>query len=384
MPSPHKGTQSQELIWRQPGWPGLRYDPTTVAAAVALARRAQGAIEGKLAAIGFEQRQEISAEAWTQEALSTAAIEGERLDLETVRSSIARRLGVSQAKNITTPRHVDGLLDVMDDAVTRADKPVTHERLHAWQAALFPTGYSRMRRIRVGGYREHAEPMQIVSGRIGRETVHYEAPPSADVPAEMDRFLAWLDGPNEPSGLVKAALAHLWFETIHPFEDGNGRVGRAIVDLVLARDAGAPGRVLRISQQLLARRGEYYAQLELAQHGALDVTDWVLWFTKQVQAAFAAASSVVDLSLAKAMFWNQHRTKDLTPRQRKAINALLDAGPGGFEGGMSNRKYVSLTGAARATASRELIELTTLGLLVQIGAGRGTRYHLQIEGWPPA
>ncbi len=351
---------------------------------MALARRAQGAVEGKLAAIGFEQRQEIAAETWTQEALSTAAIEGERLDLEAVRSSIARRLGVSQSKSTNTPRHVDGLLDVMDDAVTQADKPVTHERLHAWQAALFPTGYSGMSRIRVGGYREHAEPMQIVSGRIGRETVHYEAPPSAAVPVEMERFLAWLDGPIEPSGLVKAALAHLWFETIHPFEDGNGRVGRAIVDLVLARDAGEPGRVLRISQQLLSRRGEYYEQLERAQHGALDVTAWVVWFTEQVQAAFDMAASVVDLSLAKAMFWNQHRAKDLSPRQRKTVNALLDAGPGGFEGGMSTRKYERLTGAARATASRDLIELAALGLLVQVGAGRGTRYYLQIEGWAPA
>lgn len=384
MPPPPRETRSRELIWRQPGWPDLRYDATKVATAVALARRAQGVVDGKLAAIGFEQRQEIAAETWTQEAVSTAAIEGERLDLDAVRSSVARRLGVAQAKSINTPRHVDGLLDVMDDAVTQADKPVTHDRLHAWQAALFPTGYSGLSRIRVGGYREHAEPMQIVSGRIGRETVHYEAPPSAVVPREMEQFLAWLDGPDEPSGLVKAALAHLWFETIHPFEDGNGRVGRAIVDLVLARESGEPTRVPRISQQLLARRADYYEQLEHAQHGELDVTTWVVWFVEQVQGAFEAASAVVDLSLTKAMFWNQHRAKDLSPRQRKAINALLDAGPGGFEGGMSTRKYESLTGAARATASRDLIELAALGLLVQVGAGRGTRYYLQIEGWDPA
>ena len=381
MPPSPRETPRQALIWQQPGWPNLRYDATGVASAVALARRAQGSVEGKLAAIGFEQRQEIAAETWTQEAVSTAAIEGERLDLEAVRSSIARRLGATQARGINTPRHVDGLLDVMDDAVTQANKPLTHERLYAWQAALFPTGYSGMSQIRVGGYRMHAEPMQIVSGRIGRETVHYEAPPSAAVPAQMDRLLAWLDGPAEPNGLVKAALAHLWFETIHPFEDGNGRVGRAIVDLVLTRDAGEPNRVLRLSEQLLARRGEYYEQLERAQHGALDVTDWVVWFTEQIQAAFDAASSVIDLSLAKAMFWNQHRAKDLSPRQRKAVNVLLDAGPGGFVGGMSTRKYESLTGAARATASRDLVELAGLGLLVQVGAGRGTRYYLQIEGW---
>jgi Fic family protein len=383
MPRLPKNKPPQELIWRQPGWPKLHYDSARVAAAIALARRAQGAMEGKLAAIGFEQRQEIAAETWTQEALSTAAIEGERLDLVAVRSSIARRLGVAQTPSTHTPRHVDGLLDVMDDAVTQAAKPLTHDRLHAWQAALFPTGYSGMSRIRVGGYREHAEPMQIVSGRIGRETVHYEAPPSAAVFQEMEQFLVWLNGTHEAEGLAKAAIAHLWFETIHPFEDGNGRVGRAIVDLVLARDAGQPSRVLRISQQLLARRSDYYAQLERAQHGPLDVTEWVVWFTQQVQAGFEMAASVVNLSLAKAMFWNEHRAKDLSPRQRKAINALLDAGPGGFEGGMSTRKYENLTGAARATASRDLIDLAALGLLVQLGAGRATRYQLQIEGFAP-
>ena len=352
-----------------------------VAAAVTLARHAQGTVEGKLAAIGFEQRQEIAAETWTQEALSTAAIEGERLDLEAVRSSVARRLGAAQGRIMGVPRHVDGLLDLMDDAITQANQPLTHERLHGWQAALFPTGHSGMARIRVGSYRDHAEPMRIVSGRVGRETVHHEAPPSAAVPLEMERFLAWLDDQDQPNGLVKAALAHLWFETIHPFEDGNGRVGRAIVDLVLARASNEPTRVLRISQQLLARRGEYYEQLDRAQHGGLDVTDWVLWFVEQVRAAFDKASSVVDLSLAKSMFWSQHRTKDLSPRQRKVINLLLDAGPGGFEGGMSTRKVENLTGAARATASRDLIELAEMGLLVQVGAGRSTRYHLRIEGW---
>jgi Fic family protein len=383
MARPLQNAQPQGLIWQQLGWPNLRYDSTKVAAVVALALRAQGVVEGKLAAIGFEQRQEIAAETWTQEALSTAAIEGERLDLEAVRSSIARRLGVPDAKGTNTPRHVDGLLDVMNDAVSQADKPMTQERLHAWQAALFPTGFSGMSRIRVGGYREHAEPMQIVSGRIGRETVYYQAPPSGAVPAEMDAFLPWLNGSSEPSGVVKAALAHLWFETIHPYEDGNGRVGRAIVDLVLARGAGGPSRVLRISQRLLAQRGAYYEQLERAQHGTLDVTPWVMWFTEQVHAAFDMAASVVDLPLAKAMFWNHHRAKDLSPRQRKAVNALLDAGPEGFEGGMSTRKYENLTGAARATASRDLIELAALGLLAQVGAGRGTRYYVQIEGWPP-
>lgn len=383
MPQAKKPAKEPQRLWQQPGWPALHYDAAQVGGAIALARRAQGVVEGTLAAIGFEQRLALTAEAWVQEAVATAAIEGEQLDLETVRSSVARRLGVAGAKAQRAPRHIDGLLDLMDDAAGKAAQPLTHGRLHAWQAALFPSGYSGMAKIRVGAYRDHAEPMQIVSGRMGRETIHYEAPASARVPKEMDRFLAWLEAANEPDSLVKAALAHLWFETIHPFEDGNGRVGRAIVDLILARDAGEPSRLLRISQQLLAQRNAYYRQLQQAQHGALDVTRWVVWFTDQVRAACVAASAVVDLSLVKGMFWSEHRTKDLSPRQRKVINVLLDAGPGGFEGGMSTRKYESLTGASRATSSRELLELAALGLLQQAGAGRGTRYDLHIEGLRP-
>lgn len=366
-------------LWQQPGWPSLQFDQAQVAGAVALARRAQGALEGRLAAIGFDQRQALAAEAWTQEALSTAAIEGERLDLDAVRSSVARRLGVVAASKAVAPRHVDGLLDVMDDAASRGAEPLTQDRLQAWQAALFPSGYSGMSRIRVGAWRDHAEPMQIVGGRIGRETVHYEAPPSAAVPQEMDRFLRWFNDAQPLDGLIKAALAHLWFETVHPFEDGNGRVGRAIVDLVLARDIGAASRVLRISHQLLLRRADYYAQLQSAQHGTPDVTAWVLWFTQQVQAAFVAASVTVDLTLLKANFWNLHRDKDLNLRQRKVMNLLLDAGPGGFEGGMNTRKAQNLTGAARATASRDLTELAELALLQAVGGGRSTRYVLRVE-----
>ena len=250
----------------------------------------------------------------------------------------------------------------------------------SWHAALFPTGFSGLTRIRVGGYRDHAEPMQIVSGPIGRQTVHYEAPRSADVQREMAQLLAWLEGAQDTDNLVMAALAHLWFETVHPFEDGNGRVGRAIVDLILARDAGEGSRLLRISQQLLAHRGAYYDGLKAAQHGPLDVSAWVLWFVAQIRAACEAASAVIDLSLNKAGFWHGQRDQDLNARQRKAINALLDAGPGGFEGGMSTRKYENLTGASRATASRDLSDLAALGLLEQSGAGRGTRYQLRVEG----
>jgi Fic family protein len=371
-------------LWQHPDWPDLRHEPARVGEALAKARRVQGVVEGKLAILGFEQRVVLAAEAWSQEALATSAIEGERLDLAAVRSSVARRLGVGKQDGPQATRSVEGLLDIMDDAVQRCHDPLTHDRLHAWHAALFPTGYSGITKIRVGGYREHGEPMQIVSGRVGRERVHYEAPPSSRVPAEMDRFLRWFNADSEPDTLVRAALAHLWFETIHPFEDGNGRLGRVLVDLLLARDSGEASRLFRTSQRLLDRRRDYYANLERAQHGGPDVTDWVCWFIEQMQAACEEASTVVDHTLIKLRFWLDHGNQTLNERQRKVMNLLLDAGPGGFDGGMSTKKYENITGASRATASRELIDLEAKGLLQQVGGGRSTRYHVRLPGWVPA
>lgn len=373
----------RRYVWQHPDWPELRYDRVRVVKALSAARRAQGLVEGKLAVLGFEQRQELAAEAWSQEALATSAIEGERLDLATVRSSVARRLGVGKQDGPDVPRNVEGLLDIMDDAVKRCDEAVTHERMYAWHAALFPTGYSGMTKIRVGGYREHGEPMQIVSGRLGREEVHYEAPPSVRVPAEMERLLQWFNAATEPDTLVRAALVHLWFETVHPFEDGNGRLGRVLIDLLLARDSGETSRLFRTSQRLLDRRKDYYANLEHAQRGGTDVTDWVCWFIEQMQATCEEASTVVDRTLVKARFWWDHGNKALNERQRKVLNVLLDAGPDGFDGGMSTRKYESLTGTSRATASRELIDLEAMGLLQQMGAGRSTRYYVKLPGWIP-
>lgn len=374
---------AHQYVWQHPEWPQFRYDMVRVARHVADARRAQGFAEGKLTAVGLRTRQEIIADAWAQDALATAAIEGERLNIDAVRSSIARRLGTPLRKAVGTPRQVDGLLDIMQDAVHNAAKPVTHDRLQGWQAALFPTGFSSMNKIRVGAYRSHDEPMQIVSGRIGYETVHYEAPSSERVPDEMEKFVRWLNEANEPDAIVRAALAHLWFESIHPFEDGNGRVGRAIIDLVLAKDSDGSGRMLRISQRLAENRDAYYDELGRAQHGDLDVTEWVLWFTEQFHGACVAAAEMVDQSLKKGLFWTEHSDKDLNDRQRKIVNLLLDAGPRGFEGDMSTRKYESIAATSRATASRELGDLETKGLLRSIGSGRATRYFINLEGWEP-
>lgn len=381
MPLPKAKATPPTYIWQQPGWPALQHDAARVAESLSQARRAQGLVEGKLAALGFDQRRELAAEAWSQEALSTSAIEGERLDLAAVRSSVARRLGLGKLNAPRAPRNVEGLLDVMDDAVSRCHDPLTDARLHAWHAALFPTGYSGITKIRVGGYRSHGEPMQIVSGRVGREKVHYEAPPSGRVAEEMRRFVQWFDTAHDVDSMVRAAIAHLWFETLHPYEDGNGRLGRVLVDLILARDSGETSRLFRTSQRLLERRSDYYAALEHAQRGSLDVTAWVCWFIEQMRAACEEASQSVERTLVKSRFWLDHADRPLNERQRKVLNVLLDAGPGGFEGGMSTRKYESLTSTSRATASRELLDLAAKGLLAQAGAGRSTRYHVALPGW---
>ncbi|NML18422.1 Fic family protein [Azohydromonas sp. G-1-1-14] len=364
-----------------------------VVGALSAARRAQGRVEGMMAALHADQALELAAEAWSCEAVSTAAIEGESLDLAAVRSSVARRLGAAHQDGPDAPRHVEGLLDVMQDAVLERGAPVTHERLHAWQAALFPGGFSSGRKIRIGAYRQHAEPMQIVSGAMGLQAkVHYEAPPSARVHGDMDQLLAWFNSEAEPDAFVKAALVHLWFETIHPFEDGNGRVGRVLVDLVLARDMGRPVLMLRPSQRLQQQRKAYYQQLEQAQRGGTDVTEWVLWFIEQMRAACDAAAQVINETLAKALFWFTHRDKKLNERQRKVINRVLMDGPDSFKGGLDVATYLKITKEARAaksadvarvTASRDLSELKGLGLLVQTGAGRATRYHVNLPGWGP-
>lgn len=372
------------LIWQAADWPNLHANPERIQEALSRARRAQGIVEGRLALVGFEHRLTLEADAWSQDAMATAAIEGERYDLAAVRSSIERRLGVGGQDGPAAPRNVEGLLDIMQDAVNGSQEPLTHQRLHGWQAALFPDGYSGMRRILVGAYRNHREPMQIVSGAHGREKVHYEAPPSSQLPVEMSAFVTWFNSTAGQDPLVTAAVAHVWFETIHPFEDGNGRIGRALIDLVLAREMGPSSRLIRTSQRLLEARKAYYDELEAAQHGTVDVTRWVLWFLEQVRVSCESATVTIDATLDKARFWAAHEKAPISPRQRKVINVLLDAGPNGFEGGMSTRKYESIGATSRATASRELLGLEALGLLRRAGAGRSTRYYIALDGWAPA
>lgn len=326
-------------------------------------------------------------ELWTGEAVATAAIEGERLNVDAVRSSVARRLGIASSFAAAVPRQIEGLLDVMEDAAARWDSALTEERLCAWQAALFPTGHSGLRPIEVGRYRSRPEPMRIVSGPVGRETVHYEAPPSAAARAEMRSFLDWFNRTRHATaggsadGLVRAGLAHLWFESIHPFEDGNGRVGRAILDMAIAQDARLGYRLHGLSQEFRDGQLEYYDALNRAQRGEGEVTPWLLWFLEVFETSCMRVAALIDESVARARFWYEHKDVTLNERQRKALDRILEAGPGRFEGGMTARKYAALTKTSGPTATRELVDLVRKGLLVARGEGRSRRYELTIPGW---
>jgi Fic family protein len=374
-----------EWIWQSKKWPELDYQSEQLTPALQVARACQGRLLGKADAVGARELASVEQDVWTSEALATAAIEGEQLNLEAVRSSVGRRLGIRPDFVAAIPRNVEGLLDVMEDASADWNSDLTGERLFRWQAALFPAGLSSLRPVETGRYRSHPAPMQIVSGPIGKETVHYIAPASSAVPAEMAYFLDWFNRTGRDrnvDGILRAALAHLWFESIHPFEDGNGRVGRAIVDMALAQDAGAAYRVHGMSTELRKQQAAYYNALNKAQRDIGDVTSWLLWFVNAFASSCETSGVLIDEALTRARFWTAHKDVDLNERQRKVLNKMLEAGPGRFEGGMTPRKYVSLTRSKTTlTASRDLAELVELGLLQREGAGRSTYYNLAIPGW---
>ena len=371
-------------LWQASGWPALTWDANAVTAPLAQARLAQGRMLGLAGGLGMLELAELQLAGWTQEALATAQIEGEQLQLNSVRASAARRLGLAAGSPAAAQdARTEATLDVLQAAVSRWEHPLAQQDLFDWHAALFPTGRSGVTRIATGAWRTHGEPMQIVTPRLGKpDVVHYEAPPSADVPVQMRALLEWFNTHSrvpEIDGLVRAAVVHLWFEAIHPFEDGNGRIGRAVAELALAQDMRSDRRLLSLSAQLAHDRAGYYAQLQAATgQASLDITPWLQWFVGRIQAAFDAATGQMQKALAHGRYWTQVNAQHpgLSASQRKTLARLLEAGPEGFAGGMSTEKYVNLTGVSRATAYRELTQLTELGLLERTGQGRGTRYGL--------
>jgi len=356
-------------------WPLFRWDVAKLALRLAEVRHRQGRLIGRMEGLGFQLRAEAVLQTLTEEVITSSAIEGENLDREQVRSSLAWRLGIDIGGLTPAERSVEGVVEMMLDATERYAEPLTEERLFAWHAALFPTGRSGMTRITVGAWRtDRSGPMQVVSGPVGRERVYYEAPAASRLRREMKQFLVGFNKKDDGIDLVlKAGLAHVWFVTIHPFDDGNGRIARAIADMMLARSDASAQRFYSMSAQIRAERKAYYEILEATQKGGLDVTPWLEWFLDCLSRAFEGAETVLAAVLRKARFWEQRADTAFNERQRKIVNLLLN----GFEGNLTSSKWAKLAKCSQDTALRDIEDLVRKGILAKnAGGGRSTSYSL--------
>lgn len=367
-----------QYIFDREGWPNLNWDRSALADQLAHVRHRQGRLLGRMEGLCFSLREEASLRTLTEDVLKSCEIEGEVLDKEQVRSSIARRLGIDIGALKPADRHVDGVVEMMLDATQSFQDPLSEERLFAWHAGLFPTGYSGLSKITVGAWRgEGAGPMQVISGAIGRERVHFEAPPAKRLATEMEAFLTWFNGDAVDDPVIKAALAHLWFVTIHPFEDGNGRIARAIADMALARSDGSSQRFYSMSSQIRIERKAYYDVLEATQKGDTDVTGWLGWFLGCLERSFDGAEVTLAVVLAAARFWERHAGEAFNERQRIMLQRLL----AGFEGKLTSSKWALIAKCSQDTAGRDIDGLVKRGVLVKDAAGgRSTSYSLAGEG----
>jgi len=355
-------------------WPGFQWDSEVLAVPLAAVRHKQGLLLGKMEALGFELRAEANLTVLTTGIVKSSAIEGEVLNPDEVRSSIARRLGLDVAGLPKASRGVEGVVEMMLDATGNFTTELSDERLFGWHAALFPTGRSSRSRITVGQWRpEEAGAMEVVSGPIGREEIHFVAPDSQRLASEMKQFIAWFNAPLSIDPVLQAGIAHFWFVTIHPFEDGNGRIARAIADMALARADGTKDRFYSMSSQIETERKDYYQNLETAQRGDLDITDWLAWFLDCLGRATEGAQQELAGVLNKASMWQAINRRPVSERQRLVINRLLN----GFQGFLTTSKYAKLTKCSSDTALRDIQELLQRGILLQNpGGGRSTSYRL--------
>jgi Fic family protein len=365
-----------EFIYEHAEWPHFHWDNSRLSGRLAAVRHKQGRLLGRMEALGFHLTQEALLQTLTQDVLKSSEIEGETLDREQVRSSVARQLGMDVGGLMPIDRNVEGVVEMMLDATQRYQEALTADRLFAWHAALFPTGRSGLKRIRAGTWRDDGHgPMQVVSGPLGRQKVHFQAPDATRLEFEMTAFLDWLNGPAEIDGVLKAALAHLWFVTIHPFDDGNGRIARAIADLALARSESSPRRFYSMSAQIRQERDSYYAILEQTQKGTLDITNWMEWFLHCMERAIAGAQATLERVLRKASFWESANKLNLNQRQKLVLNKLLED----FEGNLTTAKWAKLTKTSHDTALRDIQNLLDQGLLQQSPkGGRSTNYELKV------
>ena len=359
-------------------WPRFTWDSKALAPLLSEVRLRQGLLVGKMRGFGLASRWTVTLKVLTEETIKSSAIEGVRLDPENVRSSLARRLGLEVGGLAAhKDRTVDGVVEMMLDATQQFSKPLTMERLFDWHAHLFPGVRTTRDKFRVGAWRDDSQgPMQVVSGPVGRHKVHYEAPAADRVESEMRRFLAWFDSDEQEDPLLKAAIAHLWFVTIHPFEDGNGRIGRAIAEMCLARSDGSAQRFYSMSSQILEERKGYYEVLEKTQAGSLDITKWLTWFLECLGRTIEQSNQITSSALEKELFWKglKQRKVSLNDRQTKVLNKLFS----GFEGKLTREKWMKLTKASSRTALRDIEDLIASGIIEQEEAGgRSTSYRLK-------
>ncbi|NDW19600.1 Fic family protein [Dysgonomonas sp. 216] len=361
-------------IHQHKNWTNFTWDNNKLLTLLANVRHLQGRLLGQMENLGFKLKEEAVLSTLTLDVLKSTEIEGEILNKDQVRSSIARKLGLEVSGLVDSPRDVDGVVEMMLDATQNYMQSITTKRLFGWHAALFPTGYSGMYKIEVGKYRNG--DMQVVSGAMGKEKIHYEAPEANQVESEMNTFLEWFNNTSETDPVLKAAIAHFWFVTVHPFDDGNGRIARAITDMQLARSDGSPQRFYSMSSQILTERKKYYEILEKTQRGTSDITNWLVWFLSCLENALINSGEVLDSVLVKAKFWEKHSQTSLNDRQRFMLNKLLD----GFDGKLTSSKWAKMAKTSQDTAIRDIQDLMDKGILrKEAQGGRSTNYELIID-----
>ncbi|MES2733706.1 MAG: Fic family protein [Bacteroidota bacterium] len=361
-------------IYQYQGWPAFQWNTDEIAPSLGKVRHSQGNILGRMQALGFDLQEEAILQTLTLDVLKSTQIEGENLDPEQVRSSVARRLGIDVAGMVASNRNVEGVVEMMLEATQNYGQDLTKDRLFDWHAALFPTGRSGLQKMAVGAWRDQTqEPMQVVSGPMGREKVHFQAPEAERIEGEMEKFLQWFNSDSTIDPVQKAAIAHLWFVTIHPFDDGNGRIARAITDMQLARADNTEKRFYSMSAQIIQERNAYYSILESTQKSDLDITAWLQWFLSCLQKALHATDDILSAILAKADFWRKHATTPLNERQKKMINKLFDD----FFGELTSSKWAKMMKCSQDTAGRDIQDLVDKAILVKdLAGGRSTHYSL--------
>ncbi len=367
-----------KYIYQHKQWPDFHWDTSVISTVLASVRFKQGRLIGQMENLGFQLQKEATLMAMTEEVIMSSEIEGEILDVAQVRSSIARQMGIDVAGIVPSDRRVDGVVEMMIDATQNFIQALTDERLFGWHALLFPIGRSGSRKIEVGNWRNNPkeDPMQVISGAMGREQVHFQAPDSIYVSAEMETFIRWFNDELKIDSLLKAAIAHLWFVTIHPFEDGNGRIARTIADMQLTRSDQSAYRFYSMSSQIRLERNSYYAILEETQKGDLDITNWVLWFLACLDRALDGSSMLLNKVLSKAKFWERFRLVSMNDRQSHMINMMLD----GFEGKLTTTKWAKMTKTSADTALRDIQDLINKNVLVKVGESKkGASYEVRVE-----